>query len=126
MIFDWWVFINDFLFVNIVSVNSNLNFLGIGGVDCEEILEMIVVVVVIQVFLNGNLVIEGCQEIRVNFEVCELIVVGIVWLEDIIVNNIIVSQQIVEVCIGYGGCGQIMDVQQLWYGNQVLDIILLF
>ncbi|QDG76814.1 flagellar basal body L-ring protein FlgH [Labrenzia sp. PHM005] len=111
---------------NLGAVNSNSSFAGSGKVDREEELNTTVAAVVTQVLPNGNMVIEGRQEIRVNFEVRELIVAGIVRPEDITSNNTIQSQQIAEARIGYGGRGQITDVQQPRYGNQVLDILLPF
>ena len=123
---DKWFFPTGSSAADIANVNSNSNFEGEGKVDREEELKTTVAAVVTQVLPNGNLVIEGRQEVRVNFEVRELIVAGIVRPEDITSNNRIASEQIAEARIGYGGRGQITDVQQPRVGNQVLDILLPF
>ncbi|WP_349357546.1 flagellar basal body L-ring protein FlgH [Stappia sp.] len=111
---------------NLVSSEGASEFKGSGKVDREETLETKVAAVVTQLLPNGNMVIEGRQEVRVNFEVRELIVAGVVRPEDISSNNTIESSKIAEARIGYGGRGQITDVQQPRYGSQVLDIVLPF
>jgi len=106
-----------------ISTGGAMSDGGNGSVNRKESLQTNVAVVVTQVLPNGNLVIEGRQEVRVNFEVRDLIVAGIVRPMDIQSDNTILSEKIAEARISYGGRGQITDVQQPRYGQQFLDII---
>jgi flagellar L-ring protein precursor FlgH len=110
----------------ILTADSSASSDGKGTVDRKETLTTNVATVVTQVLPNGNLVIEGRQEIRVNFEIRELIVAGIVRPEDIESDNTIDSTKIAQARIAYGGRGQLSDVQQPRYGQQVLDVLLPF
>jgi flagellar L-ring protein precursor FlgH len=110
----------------IFTGDSSASSDGKGSVNRSEALVTNVAGVVTQVLPNGNLVVEGKQEVRVNFEIRELIVAGIVRPEDIQSDNTIDSTKIAEARIAYGGRGQITDVQQPRYGQQVLDVLLPF
>ena len=110
----------------LLKLESDAKSEGAGSVRRSEQLATDVAAVVTQVLPNGNLVIEGKQEIRVNFEVREMIVAGIVRPEDIEAGNTIESTKIAQARIAYGGRGQITDVQQPRYGQQVMDVLLPF
>ena len=110
----------------LLTADSTASSDGKGSVNRQEALQTNVAAVVTQLLPNGNLVVEGKQEIRVNFEIRELIVAGIVRPEDIQSDNTIDSSKIAQARIAYGGRGQITDIQQPRYGQQVMDVLLPF
>lgn len=111
---------------SLVDMDSSVSNVGTGAVTRTEDIKLNVAAVVVQRLPNGNLVIHGRQEVRVNYEVRELYVAGVVRPEDITPDNAISHDQIAELRVAYGGRGQLTDVQQPRYGTQVLDVILPF
>lgn len=111
---------------SLLSMSSDSSSRGTGSVDRNEQINLTIAAVVTQVMPNGNLVIQGRQEVRVNYEVRELLLGGIVRPEDIANDNTINHTQIAEARISYGGRGQITDMQEPPYGQQVADIVLPF
>jgi flagellar L-ring protein precursor FlgH len=111
---------------SLVDATSKSTSAGSGTVDRKESVDLTIAAVVTQVLPNGNLVIEGRQEVRVNYEVRELLIAGIVRPEDISNTNTILHTQIAEARISYGGRGQLTDVQQPRYGQQLYDVLMPF
>ncbi|MFV2035182.1 MAG: flagellar basal body L-ring protein FlgH [Halocynthiibacter sp.] len=109
-----------------VATNSTSSSVGNGSVRRNEKLALRIAATIVDVLPNGVLAIQGSQEVRVNFEIRELLVTGYVRPEDISRQNEITYDKIASARISYGGRGQITDVQQPRYGQQVADIILPF
>lgn len=96
---------------------------GQGAVNREEKIELTVAAIVVQILPNGNLVIDGSQEVKINHELRELRVTGIIRPEDISSDNQIRHSQIAEARISYGGRGTISTVQRPGIGQRVVDAI---
>ena len=110
----------------LVGINSNSSSTGDGSVKRNEKLTLRVAATIVDVLPNGVLSIAGSQELRVNFEMRELLVSGYVRPEDISRQNEITYDKIASARVSYGGRGQISDVQQPRRGQQVLDAVLPF
>ncbi len=109
-----------------VDLGAKSSSSGKGSVKRNEKLTLRVAVTIVDVLPNGVLAISGSQELRVNFELRELLVTGYVRPEDISRLNEITYDKIASARVSYGGRGQITDVQQPRYGQQILDTVLPF
>lgn len=111
---------------SLTDFGSNSSNTGSGSVDRSETVNLTVAAIVTQILPNGNFLIQGRQEVRVNFEVRELYITGIIRPEDISNGNTVLHSQIAEARISYGGRGQLTDMQQSRYGQQLYEILFPF
>ena len=121
--------IDDLTGINLdpaTQIASGSNSAGAGSVRRAEEITLRLAATVTDVLPNGHFVIVGNQEVRVNFELRELRVHGVIRPEDISRKNEITYDKIADARVSYGGRGQITDVQQPRYGQQIADIILPF
>lgn len=103
------------------DLTSSSTTQGNGTIDRSEKINLSVAAVVTDVLPNGNLVVSGSQEVRVNYELRVLNVAGIIRPLDISRENTIPYNKIAEARISYGGRGRIMEVQQPGFGQQLWD-----
>ena len=106
----------------LMSISSGNNNVGTGQIQRNEAVTLSVAGVVTQVLPNGNLVVAARQEFRVNDELREMQVTGVIRTQDITSENTVQSNQIAEARIEYGGRGQLTDIQTPRWGQQVMDI----
>ncbi|WP_435164489.1 flagellar basal body L-ring protein FlgH [Falsirhodobacter sp. 1013] len=111
---------------NAVDTSSSSSYEGDGSTKRNETLELRIAATVVEELPNGVLRIEGRQEVRVNYELRDLKVTGYVRPADITRQNEVTYDKIAGAQISYGGRGQITDVQQPRYGQQVTDILMPF
>jgi len=109
--------------VNFATTHSTS---GDGEIDRSETLSLTFAAVVTQILPNGSLVIMGRQEIRVNAELRELVVSGVVRPTDIESDNTISHEKIAELRVAYGGRGTLTELQQPRWGMQIWDILFPF
>ncbi len=108
---------------NALDISSDGSYEGDGEIKRNEAIKLDLAAMIVQKLPNGNLVINGSQEVLVNNEMRQLNVKGIIRPEDIGSDNSISHEKIADARISYGGRGTVSDVQQPRYGQQLIDII---
>ena len=108
---------------NLANITGTTNNDGKAQINREEQVTLEVAALVTQVLPNGNLVIQGHQEMRVNFELRDLQITGVLRPQDISSTNAVTLDKLAEARVSYGGRGQSTDIQQPRYGQQLIDII---
>jgi flagellar L-ring protein precursor FlgH len=106
---------------NAVGTSTSSSSDGIGSVNRAEAVSLTIAAVVTGVLPNGNMIIEGRQEVRVNNELRELTIAGLVRPEDITSSNTIKHTQIAEARVSYGGKGALSNVQRVPAGQALLQ-----
>ncbi|MEM9169260.1 MAG: flagellar basal body L-ring protein FlgH [Pseudomonadota bacterium] len=109
-----------------VDAQSTSTTNGVGTIQRQDRLALRVAATVVDVLPNGHLVIAGSQEVRVNNELRDLQVGGIIRLEDISRQNTITYEKIADARVLYGGRGTLSNIQQPRYGQRALDALLPF
>lgn len=108
---------------NAINTDSSSSMSGEGDIARSESIALTVAAVIVDVMPNGNFVIAGRQEVRINHELRELSVTGVARPEDITSANTIRHTQIAEARISYGGRGTISDVQAPRPGQEVYEVL---
>ena len=109
-----------------IDASSNSSTSGDGNIKRQEKITLRVAATVVDLLPNGHMVISGSQEVRVNSELRDLQVAGIIRPEDISRRNIITYEKIADARVLYGGRGTISSVQQPRYGQRALNGVLPF
>ena len=106
---------------NAIETGSSSSNAGAGQVNRSEKISLTIAAVVTGILPNGNMMIQGTQEVRTNTDLRQLTVAGIVRPEDISSANTIRHTQIAEARISYGGRGDIARVQKTPAGQSLVE-----
>lgn len=98
-------------------------FEGAGATKRSGALEAFITARIVQQLPNGNMIIEGNREVRVNNENQIITLTGMVRPRDISSDNIILSTYIADARISYSGSGIVNDRQKPGWLARLLDMI---
>jgi flagellar L-ring protein FlgH len=104
-----------------IGFGSSSSSNGTGAITRAESINLTVAAVIVDKLPNGNLVIGGSQEVKVNSEVRQLLVSGVIRPQDIAADNTIDHTKIAAARIAYGGRGDLSTVQRPRYGDRLFE-----
>lgn len=106
-----------------VDFGSSSSLQGSGSVNRSESISLTAAAIVVEVLWNGNMIVHGRQEVRINNEVRELLISGIVRPQDIAPDNTIDHTKIAEARVSYGGRGHISEMQRPTIGQEIYNLL---
>ncbi len=106
----------------VLDTSTTGSHVAVGNITRNEVIQLRVAAVITQVLPNGNLALAGSQEMRVNSELRELVLSGVIRPQDIMSDNTVLHDRMAQARISYGGRGQLTDVQTARWGEQIMDI----
>ncbi|MDQ6951127.1 MAG: flagellar basal body L-ring protein FlgH [Mariprofundales bacterium] len=106
-----------------LDLSDNKSFAGSGSTTNSDTLTASVTAVVMEVFPNGNLRIQGRRQVTINQQPQELTFSGVVRPQDISSDNTISSAKVAQAIISYGGGGELASVAHEGWLGQALDAI---
>jgi flagellar L-ring protein FlgH len=108
---------------NLINASASSKFDGSGATTRKENLSATITAKVIEVLPNGNFLIEGRRNVKVNNEDQIILVEGTVRPRDINADNVINSSYIADARITYTGKGVISDRQSPGWLMNIVDKI---
>ncbi len=107
------------------SMDADLSsgFEGKAETSRDSVVSATISAKVMEVTMDGNLIIQGYREVRVNNETQHIILSGIVRPTDISQDNSILSSSIADARIEYNGTGTLADRQQPGWLANAIDVI---
>lgn len=103
---------------DVLGVRNTNDFKGDAKTERNSVLKAIVSCVVTEILPNGNLRVEGRQDITVNNENQFILISGVIRPEDITPQNEVASSQMADARIEYSGEGDVNDQQgPSWLGR---------
>lgn len=108
---------------NLLSTQGNSTSNGTGTINRNETISLTVAAIITDLLPNGNFIVSGRQEVRINNELRELLVSGVIRPEDISPDNSIQHDQMAEARISYGGRGALSNIQRPPLGQRAAEAV---